>query len=964
MEDITTLLGNLERENFEHKPFIPFGELETLFTREKVDELLQQHHLEFHLINETVDRVLDGGLKVFALLAAVHDIKSITRFIKEDQFSEVSSLDARLPLKETDISRYFSNPDKGKLFYRRQWSYLAPVFSENRSRSLRELDDRIILPFLPKKNLIAEGGFGKVYKVKIEASHYIFRNAQRQRMPTPPPELICKELERPDDKGTLAEEFGHEVSILSALQCLEHPNIIPLITAFSKGTTYTFLLPAADGDLRSILNSNHRLPGFQTETEIFGSLWGLSSALNSVHNYFFPQLNVRKIGCHYDIKPSNILIRDRTLLLSDFGLSRLRQAEDGSQTTFKKGEGYYMAPECESGTKDFERGRIGRASDVWSLGCVLAEILAYFRVEPPHGPTAVQNFIEDRRLKVGSYVAYMFYGEEEVNPGVHRYLERCKADLNLSDGLRSLARVVDKILQFDQAQRPSAMDITRLLFHLTQRTRITATAAITSTFDKDFGSLDLELEIEIERLSIWSNTVGLRSDPLDVPASTWFAADHSFEEYENLQLLLIKIEIEIDTIAKEFLKTKSSRPAFRLYYRLQKLQDQLWDGQPSTVRRHMFDRLEENMLSKKNHAKSQSASKSIHSADGDSGLPSTELFRRRFAFLETMRDVASALLRQDRPMQDLRVAREFIKGPWSNLGPHEVGIFEPTSKRVLIEYLHYGEAWASRTNELLERVKGIASLRSRIVSEFTESIFPILECHGCYHDPSRNRFGIVYQLPTEAKNKVPVSLLMAFEETKSEILRPSLSQRYKLVSALVSHVLSFHRGGWLHKSISAFNIICFPDAFPSIADSLASPYFIGFNHSRVNEEDEYSAPPELGAEYQHPAYLRNTQAFTDDTGNAIVRFRQEFDYFSVGMVLMEIAFWKPLKELIRAGSPEEVLEKILKNLVPRIKVRMGDLYSAAVQYCLSIVEQRQHSLEKVRDDFNENVVLPLSRCLV
>ena len=228
-------------------------------------ELLRQCNLEFHLINETVDKVLDGGLRTFAVLGAVQDIGSVTRFIKEDQFSGVS-LDARLPLQETDISRYFSNPEKGKLFLRRQWSFLAPVFSENRSR--RELDDRIILPFLHRK-FVDEGGFGKVYRISVDASHYI---SQHQSKSTQPRDPICKQLEQPDDEGTLAKEFDDEVRILSALRCLQHPNIITLITAFSKGTIYSFLFPVADGDLRKLLRTNYRLPGFQSVTEIFGSL--------------------------------------------------------------------------------------------------------------------------------------------------------------------------------------------------------------------------------------------------------------------------------------------------------------------------------------------------------------------------------------------------------------------------------------------------------------------------------------------------------------------------------------------------------------------------------------------------------------------------------------------------------------------------------------------------------------------
>ena len=209
-----------------------------------------------------------------------------------------------------------------------------------------------------------------------------------------------------------------------------------------------------------------------------------------------------------------------------------------------------------------------------------------------------------------------------------------------------------------------------------------------------------------------------------------------------------------------------------------------------------------------------------------------------------------------------------------------------------------------------------------------------------------------------------MSLPKVLKETKSRTLQPSLTRRYKLASALVSHVLSFHRGGWLHRSISAFNIICFPEAFPSIAASLARPYFIGFNRSRVNDNNEYSSQPEM--EYQHPVYQRNTQAYTDDTTNPIVRFRQEFDYYSVGLVLMEVAFWKPLNSMMgtSTASPEEMLAKFRDKCIPVMRTYMGDAYCDAVHYCLTAYEEGQHSPENVRDGFNEKVVLPISRCLV
>ena len=136
-------------------------------------------------------------------------------------------------------------------------------------------------------------------------------------------------------------------------------------------------------------------------------------------------------------------------------------------------------------------------------------------------------------------------------------MERCKP--NLSSELRLLARIVDKILQSDSDQRPSAADVTRSLFHLTQQTRV---SAIAFTLGKDVESLGFELDIEIERVRIWSEMVGLNADPLIVPGSTWFAVNHSFDEYTNLELLIIDIQTETGSIATELQKTSFGQPDF------------------------------------------------------------------------------------------------------------------------------------------------------------------------------------------------------------------------------------------------------------------------------------------------------------------------------------------------------------------------------------------------------------------
>lgn len=388
-----------------------------------------------------------------------------------------------------------------------------------------------------------------------------------------------------------------------------------------------------------MLNINHCLSSFRTEIEIFESLWKFFSILDAVHNYYFSQFNVRQIEYHYDIKSNNILFSDGRLFLLDFDFSRLRRAKNGSQITFKAAERSYIASKCKSFSENFKREKIDRASDVWFLDCVLIEILAYFSVESVNGFAIIQKFIENKKLKIESCVFYMFFEKSEINSNVQRFFEQCKINWALFDELKSLIRIMNLILQFDLTQRFSTTNIIRFLFHLTQWIRM---AAIISIFDLRFEPLDLELNIERKRLRIWSETVDLNANSLDVFDSIWFEVNYFFEEYKNLQQILIKIEMEIGMIATKLQKKRCSRSLFRLYYRLQKLQDQFWDDQSFFVRRHMFDRLKKIMISKKNFAQSQEVLRSIYSVYENNYSSSSEWFCKRFAYLKTMKNVASS----------------------------------------------------------------------------------------------------------------------------------------------------------------------------------------------------------------------------------------------------------------------------------------------------------------------------------
>ena len=85
---------------------------------------------------------------------------------------------------------------------------------------------------------------------------------------------------------------------------------------------------------------------------------------------------------HRDIKPENILLSGNHARVADFGIARAVSAAGGARLTsagMAIGTPSYMSPEQASGDEN-----IDARSDLYSLGCVLYEMLAG---EPPYsGP--------------------------------------------------------------------------------------------------------------------------------------------------------------------------------------------------------------------------------------------------------------------------------------------------------------------------------------------------------------------------------------------------------------------------------------------------------------------------------------------------------------------------------------------------------------------------------------------------
>jgi TolB-like protein len=165
------------------------------------------------------------------------------------------------------------------------------------------------------------------------------------------------------------ERFLREIRLSAKLQ---HPHILPLFDSGQTADRLWFTMPYVDGGtLRQRLAREGPL-AVPVALELARDV---ASALEHAHGHGI---------VHRDVKPENILLHGGEAMLADFGVAQAVGAAAGerlTETGLSIGTPSYMSPEQAVGTRNLD----GR-SDVYSLGCVLYEMLAG---EPPFtGPNA------------------------------------------------------------------------------------------------------------------------------------------------------------------------------------------------------------------------------------------------------------------------------------------------------------------------------------------------------------------------------------------------------------------------------------------------------------------------------------------------------------------------------------------------------------------------------------------------
>ena len=164
------------------------------------------------------------------------------------------------------------------------------------------------------------------------------------------------------------DRFQREIKLAARLQ---HPHLLTVHDSGEAAGQLWFTMPYVEGEsLRDRLRQERQLP----VDEALRITREAALALDYAH---------QEGVVHRDIKPENLLLtKDGSTLVADFGIARaLGTDEHLTQAGSSTGTPAYMSPEQANGDK-----AVDARTDVYSLGCVLYEMLAG---EPPFtGSTA------------------------------------------------------------------------------------------------------------------------------------------------------------------------------------------------------------------------------------------------------------------------------------------------------------------------------------------------------------------------------------------------------------------------------------------------------------------------------------------------------------------------------------------------------------------------------------------------
>ena len=746
------------------------------------------------------------------------------------------------------------------------------------------------------------------------------------------------------------EIFSHERECLELLRLRDHPNIVPFLGSYVYRSECSLLFPRLDMDLAEFFQREERFGAFGLNSTFYTALQGLSSALECVHNLNLNardhQIDLARIGYHHDIRPRNILVTSRAFILADFGLAKMKTASDDSRTIWKAGAGDYIAPECID--QDFNLQDVGRDMDIWSLGCMIVDISSYME----KGPSGVHEAREKRRGRSSraNWETSYFFDKNEVNPGVLKWMNKLQANPNDSD-LWTLLRLAASMIQIQPKHRLKATMVCHTMSFLAVRSLFhAAETALVAYYEslKEYNLQEGQQKPEVPLANVWFGIQKIKAwgyilEITDDLRRSFFdkailqRQAHESERYLQEVLFDIQRKFNADTISSNRDGTDTNVPLgepVQFYQRrdneLRRLIDGLFESLIFTYRVRI-DKLLEGRTVRSGDLQVLIEREEDSKMTGQADYEELGMMASMKALLLAWSDVDhdGNYTGLQLPQSDLE-EEEVLSGHcigWYTQNSQAIGDSAPPKRQVLMERLVYSPKWELQPpDEKLIRTGALAELLHKTPKPRD---FRVLDCLGFM--TWNSGFSFLYEFPHSVNGGplIPQTLLSILSDSKRP--EPFLEHKYTLAEALVSSIHQLHTVGWLHKSINPNNVLFFTEEERYDQVAFSEPYLVSFHHSRPDGEvwtTEGPADDESSLDYQHPEYSNRG----DDC-----RFHKRYDYYSIGLVLLEIGCWKPLAAFSQRhpyGNREYLRRILVSKYLPKLGRCMGSSYMNAVKACL------------------------------
>jgi serine/threonine protein kinase len=730
------------------------------------------------------------------------------------------------------------------------------------------------------------------------------------------------------------ESYENEVRVLSTLQSLNHPNIIPLVGCYTLNSEYNLMSPyMSGGSLQRLLDGELNLKF--SRDELLYSIAGLASALWTLHEFGTDDTEPSYKGHHQDLRPANILVDDNRFILADFGLSSIKPLTELTQTPFKGRVGYCQAPECADLGLPLKEYETTRATDIFALACIILDLMTWYA----KGTDGVKEFCERRKFEMSPMCYFLYHKGKSSNEAVATQLKKIVEESDSSQSVQDVVQLVTSMLEIAPEARPSAAVVTARLY-------LGTIEAFSETLSNLYGHFATSPDAQVEKARFMSWKL---SQDLDLYSSSSGAKPTRMVFDETIDILRQKVTAFASIDANSYeLDCRSFLEVRTLNTRLLSL---LSEERRSSSRL----RLNSMLL-----GSSISASSALSTALGDSRIAQS---------LETMRRIDQ--IEGDTPHSTYS-AFHTVSGPLSYsqmTGSYKKAKMSPTQgkprKVLIVESIQYQDPF--RAQKLLPRVNALCDLLSNRSKGFRIPPF-----FGLHNNSENMCYELLYDFPTNFETELSQIRPTSLHEVLSDRERshfPPLESRIKLALDLAEGLAAFHDVKWFHKDLTSFNVLFFPSQKARYAERAKVPYLFGFQHSRSAIDDFTEGPLQdrKHQRYHHPLYVCTEN-------HQFKRFRPSFDVYSLGILLLEIGFWATVDEVMEAyriNDLSKFSDALQKDKVSELSFHVGSRYASIVRTCLRGLnhgpDQTSGKVSKATH-FNlllkQEVVIPLKDLLI